>query len=411
MTLHPQEVAYWLFLAFDAERGTRREVNGLVLTAHRREGLGLLDLVRLDPARLPESLRPHAHTLERLQAAEGRIAGQAFAAAELERRRIHLVPITHPRYPAHLAIRLTPAAAPTVLLVAGDLEHLSAPGVAVSGSRAASPRSLAFARAVAAELAGQGSPVVSGLARGVDSEALEGALAAGGTVIGIAAEGLLASRWARDSRLRTHRFTVISEFALKQAWQAGAAMARNRTIAGMSRALIVADCVADGGTTHQVDVHLKLGLPVFVRRGVEEGAKIAALAELQGVRSLHWDAGPITLPDALSFACPVQQEALPSADTASAPAQAVADGPRVDPVAKDLPESARILAALDHADRPLSLEELATTTALTEARLRRCLLELIAADSVVRFKQGRRYQYSRRREDPRGALGPLFATA
>lgn len=76
-------------------------------------------------------------------------------------------------------------------------------------------------------------------------------------------------------------------------------MARNRTIAGMSRALIVADCVASGGTTHQVEVHRKLGLPVVVRRGDGEGAMVAALAKEAGVEGLDWSSGPVELPDSL----------------------------------------------------------------------------------------------------------------
>ena len=41
----PQELAYWLTLAFRLEGVPRRTINGLVLTADRRARLGLLDLL------------------------------------------------------------------------------------------------------------------------------------------------------------------------------------------------------------------------------------------------------------------------------------------------------------------------------------------------------------------------------
>ncbi|MCY1065606.1 DNA-processing protein DprA [Nannocystis sp. RBIL2] len=435
MSLHPQEAAYWLHLAFGPERGSRREINGLVLTAHRRERLGLLDLLRLDPAELPPTLQPYTRTLERLRAAEGLVAAQAFTAAELERRRVRLLPITDPQYPAQLAQRLTPGAAPTVLLVAGEMTLLAAPGVAVSGSRDAGTRGLAFARAAAGALAGRGFPVVSGLARGVDSEALEGALEANGVVIGIAPEGLLASRWARDRRLASGKFVVISEFAPKQPWQAGAAMARNRTIAGMSRALIVADCVADGGTTHQVEVHLKLGLSVFVRRGEGEGGKNAVLAALSGVDGIPWEAGVVVLPEALRDpsvrdvsaipdvtppvrppdASPEQRSLeLPSpaepAPDQTSPQHQEGDAERAEQVPDHGIQSPRALILAALAPGPCSLDELTKATAMTEGKLRRHLEALLKSEQVQRFKLGRRYCYSRSTRARSEEHGPLFAS-
>lgn len=63
------------------------------------------------------------------------------------------------------------------------------------------------------------------------------------------------------------RLAIVSEFAPDDRWTAGRAMARNRTIAGFSSALVIADCVASGGTTDQLDVpHRAAGLKVYVRR-------------------------------------------------------------------------------------------------------------------------------------------------
>src|SRR6185503_10887789 len=100
-----------------------------------------------------------------------------------------------PEYPPHLVRRLGAERAPTVLTVAGSAELFRKPGVAISGSRKSGPSGLAFARAAGRAVAAAGEVVVCGLAAGVDREALEGALEAGGRVLGIAPEGLLQSRW------------------------------------------------------------------------------------------------------------------------------------------------------------------------------------------------------------------------
>ena len=109
----------------------------------------------------------------------------------------------HRAYPALLA-RL--ADAPAVLWVRGEPAALGAPAVAIVGSRAASPGGLA-GRATARRRPRRrpASIVVSGLARGVDAAAHEGALAAGRTVavLGSGADSIYPRRarrhWPRAS--------------------------------------------------------------------------------------------------------------------------------------------------------------------------------------------------------------------
>jgi hypothetical protein len=294
-----QESAYWLAFAFHLEGEKVQNKNGLVLTADRRESLGLLDLVMLDPADLPNSVQRYAATHERLLQAEGRVSAQAFVVDQLQEAGVVLLPITHASYPGRLARILTPRKAPTVLLTAGNLELLQEPGVAVSGSRKAGPTGLAFAREMGRALARASIPVITGLARGVDSEAVEGALEAGGSVIGIAPEGILNSRAVNRPEIAEGRLLVVSEFAPTAKWAGWAAMKRNHTIAGLSRALMIADCVSEGGTTAQFKVHRDLGIPVCVRRGRGEGALMGELAARPGGIPLNWEQGPIRLPDGL----------------------------------------------------------------------------------------------------------------
>lgn len=294
-----RELAYWLALAFHLPRARVRDKNLLVLHAARDPKLSLLELVARETEALPESLRAWASTHASLLEAEGRVSAQAFLVDRFAQAGFGLLPITHEDYPAHLFERLTPNKAPTLLSVAGDVALLREPGVAISGSRKAGLAGLHFARAMGRVLAEEGFVVVSGLARGADSEAMDGALEAGGRVIGVSPEGIFGTRAVRRRELQDGRLTVISEFEPTARWAGWAAMRRNSTIAGMSRALVIADCVAEGGTTAQFDVHRDLGLPVYIRRGAGEGRLMAELAARPGALALPWSGGPVKLPATL----------------------------------------------------------------------------------------------------------------
>lgn len=292
----PQELAYWLTLALRLEGVPRRTINGLVLTADRLTNLGLLDLVVLEPGQRPATIDKFTEALDRLLEAEGRVSAQAFVVERLSAIGARVVPITDRDYPAHLARRLQPDRAPTVLIAAGDTEIWSAPGVAISGSRKAGPSGVAFAREAGRAVASAGEVTVCGLAAGIDREALEGALESGGRVIGVAPEGLFHSRWVRRPEIAEGRLLVVSEFAPEDRWSVGRAMTRNRTIAGFSSALVIADCVASGGTTDQLEVHRKAGLPVYVRRGPGQGAMVDELCRRPGVTPWDWAEGPVKWP-------------------------------------------------------------------------------------------------------------------
>lgn len=307
-----REMAYWLTLAFRLEKEPRRAINALVLTADRKLGLRLVDLVRMEPANRPTEIARYGPTLDRLLDAEGKVSAQAFVVDRLIAMGGGLVPITDPAYPPHLVHRVSPERAPTVLTFIGDASLWKAPGVAISGSRKSGPAGLAFAREAGRAVARAGEVVVCGLAAGVDREALEGALEAGGRALGIAPEGLMQSRWPRRREIADGRLTIVSEFAPEDRWSAGRAMARNRTLAGFSSALVIADCVASGGTTDQLEVHRGAGLAVHVRRGPGQGALVDELCRRPGVTPWDWKSGTVTWPPA-----PVAPSAVECVVTAS----------------------------------------------------------------------------------------------
>ena len=81
------------------------------------------------------------------------------------------------RYPELLKQIFDP---PVVLYCKGNVSLLTAPGIAVVGARKPTPYGLAVAERMAIDLASHGLVVTSGMARGVDTAAHNGALQAGG---------------------------------------------------------------------------------------------------------------------------------------------------------------------------------------------------------------------------------------
>ena len=126
---------------------------------------------------------------------------------------------------------------------------LRRPRIAIVGSRSPTPYGLAQAGRFAAALARAGMVVVSGLARGIDQAAHEGALAAGGTTIAVlgcgvdrpwpegplaermVVEGLLLSEYRPGTGPRRHHFPL-----------------RNRLIAGLSKAVLVVEAAWTSGS-------------------------------------------------------------------------------------------------------------------------------------------------------------------
>ncbi len=106
-------------------------------------------------------------------------------------------------YPHLLAMLPDP---PPVLSVLGDISVLSTRSVGLVGARNASANGQRMAEALATELAGQAITIVSGMARGIDAAAHEGALHVGRTVAAVAG-GLDQPYPAEHSRSAgTHRF-------------------------------------------------------------------------------------------------------------------------------------------------------------------------------------------------------------
>ncbi len=151
-----------------------------------------------------------------------------------------------PGYPELLA---SVPDAPLVLYAWGRLEDL--PGVAVVGSRAPTAYGRRMARRLAADLARRRVATVSGLARGIDAEAHEAALDAGGTTWAVLGSGL-GEVYPPDNRDLARRIVaeggcLLSEYPMRTTPRRETFPSRNRIVAALSWATVVVEGRAGSG--------------------------------------------------------------------------------------------------------------------------------------------------------------------
>lgn len=179
-----------------------------------------------------------------------RVPGHAVAERERERAEAAgavLVFLGTPAYPALLALLDD---APPVFSVLGDPALLDRRAVAIVGGRNASANARRHAEAVAADLAAAGLVVVSGMARGVDAAAHEGALTAGTTVACIAS-GIDVAYPPENTDLQRRvgeHGAVVAEAPPGTAPRAQHFPRRNRLIAGLSLGVVVIEAALRSGS-------------------------------------------------------------------------------------------------------------------------------------------------------------------
>lgn len=150
-----------------------------------------------------------------------------------------------------LPLRGDPAA-PAVLFVRGDVSTLSNRRVGIVGTRTATRSGRAFARDLGARLADAGVCVVSGLARGIDVEAHDGSLGAGGAPpVAVVASGCDVV-YPREHSAIWDRVcstgAVVSEVPPGTRPVAAGFPRRNRILAALSEVLVVVESRATGGS-------------------------------------------------------------------------------------------------------------------------------------------------------------------
>jgi DNA processing protein len=213
-----------------------------------------------------------------------------------ERRRIFPLVLGSDAYPLALEAIFDP---PVVLWCRGRAEACGSPAVAMVGARAAT----AYARAVAArlgtDLASRGVTVVSGLARGVDVAAHEGALRSPGdrctvAVLGSGVDVIYPREHSAIAEAIVGRGAVVSEFPPGTSPLAQHFPRRNRIISGLSQAVVVVEASDRSGALITADYALEQGRDVLAVPGsVLTGRNRGAHALLRDGAKIVQDADDI----------------------------------------------------------------------------------------------------------------------
>ena len=139
--------------------------------------------------------------------------------------------------------------APPLLVVKGDLGLLEHQAIGIVGARNASAAACRFARGLAHDLGEQGVAVVSGLARGIDAAAHDGALETG--TIGVVAGGIDIFYPPENEERQTAMFErglVIAEMPPGTEPRARHFPYRNRIIAGLCLGTVVVEAAPKSGS-------------------------------------------------------------------------------------------------------------------------------------------------------------------
>ncbi len=299
-----------------------------------------------------------------------------------------LITLDDPYYPPLLKQTDDP---PPVLFVLGRPELMVRPQVAIVGSRNATPGGLRHARDFAATLSRAGFIITSGLAVGVDAEAHEGCLGAGGETLAVMGTGPDKVYPARHKALARRIFdqgALISLFPPGTPVRPGNFPARNRIISGMSLGTLV------------VEAGLRSGSLITARLAAEQGREVFAIPGsvhnplARGCHRLIRDGARL-----VETAAEIIEALAPLAGELASSIQALLDSLPDDGLEKAAiaphmthdPDYDRLLAAIGF--DPTPVDEIIQRSELTTAAVSSMLL-IMELDGRVQAHTGGRYSRS-----------------
>lgn len=218
--------------------------------------------------------------------------GALAEAAELEiqsweREGMRFVTLLDPDYPAQL---LTVHQRPPFLMMRGRSDDNDARGVAIVGTRQASDDGRQSAYRLATALAQSGVPVVSGLAVGIDTAALSGALSANGRAVAVIGTGLRRS-YPKENAALQERIArdglVISQFLPDAPPTKTSFPMRNAVMSGYSAATVVVEAPYRSGARMQARLALEHGRQVFLLESLLANDWARSYAEKPNTTVVH----------------------------------------------------------------------------------------------------------------------------
>jgi DNA processing protein len=298
--------------------------------------------------------------------------------ALIARKNYRIVTLTEPNYPGLLREIPDP---PPILYVYGRLEGDSA-NLAVVGSRHATGYGLNTTKSLCESLTAYNLTIVSGMARGIDTAAHEGALAAGGKTIAVFGSGL-ERIYPAENRKLFHRIAengaVVSEFPLMAKPEAHHFPIRNRVISGMSLGTVVVEATKKSGSLITARLAAEQNREVFAVPGSIQSFKSTGTHTLikQGAKLVEHAQDIIE-----ELAAQVQFSARPQKKAAGKPEM-------------DLPElsadEARVFHALE--PYPMHVDVLARKISMDSGKLLSILLNL-ELNGVIQQSPGKLFSIS-----------------
>jgi len=302
------------------------------------------------------------------------------ARAEWDRARAvgaRILALGEPDYPEMLRSISDP---PLLLYIKGEARFAEEPApLAFVGTRRPTPYGARMARVLAKEAAAEGAVVVSGLARGIDSEAHEAALSVRGKTWAVLGSGLGRIYPAENADLARRIVQgggcLVSEYPVDASPLKGRFPRRNRIISGLSWGTIVVEGAMHSGSLITARLSIEQGRPVFAVPGPADSRMSGAPHMLinQGAKLITrmkdvWE----DLPDAIEPQASLYSE--PAAPTVKSPSLSL--------------ECKKILELLGPDAR--SLDELGQITGIDLSRLSNIIFEMELRDLVAPVP-GQRY--------------------
>jgi len=264
-----------------------------------------------------------------------------------------------PSYPRPLREIHAP---PIVLYVWGELQERDHHAIGVIGARRTTHYGMESAKKLSYQLAYAGLTVISGLARGIDTAAHQGALAAKGRTVAVIGAGLAKLYPPENAvlaeKIRSGNGAIVSEFSMEVEPDRQTFPMRNRIISGWSHGILV------------------------VEAGLNSGALITSAQALEQGRSVYAVPGHINAPSAMGSNRLIQQGAklvMDASDILDDLQILLPDTkPSPEAAARPLPplseEEPRVYYAIEQTETPI--DDIATKSELPTSMVSSILLQL-----------------------------------
>jgi DNA processing protein len=219
-----------------------------------------------------EDLKKIGMLSDKVAAAVGSFPWLEHATREIEKAaeaNVSLVTADSPAYPENL--RNTPDP-PPYLYVRGELRAEDGNAIAIVGTRKPTHYGMTVTRRIAAELSAAGFTIASGMARGIDTQAHRGALAAGGRTIAVLGCGIDVvyppeNKGLMEEISTAGRGVVLTENPFGTQPESGYFPARNRIISGLSRGTVIIEAAEDSGSLITAKYTLEQGRKLYAVPG------------------------------------------------------------------------------------------------------------------------------------------------